>query len=115
MTASLKAIGSKPLPPGADAIASALNREVLPLVRAMRDYINGSEYTAAFGDGAATLFTFSHGLGTRALGVMVYDSASFAMLDITGLTVTLTDENTLDLAGFGAPPSAGGLTVVVKR
>jgi hypothetical protein len=115
MSAVDQALGSKALPPDAGRIAETLNRETLPVLRKLRAYINGSSYSAAFGDGVATSFTFTHGLGTRLLVIMVYDSATFEVLDITGLTVTLTDEDTLDVSGFGAPPAADELTLVVKR
>lgn len=115
MAAVDQAIGSKALPPDAVKIAETLNREALPLLRKLRAYVNGSSYSAAFGDGVATAFTFTHGLGTRSLDIMVYDSTTFAVLDITGLTVVLTDVDTLGMSGFGAPPAADALTIVVKR
>lgn len=115
MAAIDQALGSKALPPDAAKIAETLNREALPLLRKTRSYINGSSFEQVFGDGVATAFSFAHSLGTRAVSVMIYDSATFAVMDITGLTVVLTDEGTMDVSGFGAPPAAGELTVVVKR
>lgn len=67
------------------------------------------KYTTTFGDGAATTFTITHNLGTRAVDVTVYNSSTYDEVDAD---VNHATTNTVTIATNGAP-SSGAYTVVV--
>ena len=70
--------------------------------------LNG-KYTAVIGDGSSTSITVTHSLGTRAVGVWVYDAVTYVEYDCD-VTRTSTAAVTL---GFATAPAAGSLVVVV--
>lgn len=70
-------------------------------------------FQATVGDGAATLFTLAHGLGTRDVQVTVLDTAdAYAEVDCR---VTRPDANTVVVEVGTTPPAAGALRVVIQR
>jgi hypothetical protein len=68
------------------------------------------KYSSTFGDGAALTYTITHSLGTTAVVVEIFETA-------TGITVycdvTHATTNTLTIDGFTTAPASGALTVVV--
>jgi hypothetical protein len=70
-------------------------------------------YQATIGDGIATLFNLTHGLGTRDVLVAVLDTADvFAEVDCR---VTRPDANTVAIEVGGAPPAQDAYRVVIQR
>lgn len=99
-----------------------LNNQLRPVVRRMRDVVNaraGGYYAETFGDGAATSFVITHGLGSLDVHVQVYTVSSGA--DVTeifwptiGGNIFRTGVDTLQLdCGFGVP-AVDELRVVVR-
>ena len=70
-------------------------------------------FQATIGDGAATLFTLAHGLGSRDVLVSVLDTTD-AWADVE-CRVTRPDANTVTVEVGGAAPAAGSLRVVIQR
>lgn len=91
-----------------------LNNQLRPVVRKMRDVVNaraGGYYAETFGDGAATVFVVSHGLGSRDVLAQFYDTAT--LLDLAPTSIERTDVDTIT-ATFGAPPALNGARAVVR-
>ena len=68
----------------------------------------GAPYAQSVGDGTTTSFTITHNLGTRDVGVVVYDNTTFAEVDAD---VVHADIDTVNVT-FGDPPASYGYRVV---
>lgn len=68
-------------------------------------------YTATIGDGTATSYTVTHGLGTRDVLYSLRNLSS-GELDAYDVAVTTTTDNALSLV-FATPPAAGSVRVMV--
>jgi hypothetical protein len=69
-------------------------------------------YTTTFGDAAATSFTITHNLNTRAVQVQIYQAATpWAQEDCE---VAATTVNTVTLSGFATAPASAYYRVVVQ-
>jgi hypothetical protein len=68
------------------------------------------KYSQTIGDGTTATFAITHGLGTKAVGVEVYDVASGSTVYID---VARPDNNTVTIDGFGTPPGPNALNVIV--
>lgn len=112
-------LSTKPIPAEPETIATALNREIVPVLRRIRAYLNqlvipapaNTMFAQTFGDGVATVFDIAHPFGTNDVMVSVYDPAtgqdaamSAPVQRLGGITVRLT---------FGAPPSPNRRRVLV--
>lgn len=99
-------VGVVELATSAEALAgSATDKAVTPSGLAARSY------TESIGDGTATSFTVTHGLGTRNVMVQMYDASSYETVyaevsrtSTTALTVT-----------FNTAPAANDITVLVTK
>lgn len=99
-------VGVVELATSAEALAgSATDKAVTPSGLAARSY------TESIGDGTATSFTVTHGLGTRNVVVQMYDASSYETVyaevsrtSTTALTVT-----------FNTAPTANDITVLVTK
>ncbi len=69
-----------------------------------------SKYAVLVGDGAEDTFTITHALSTEDVVVVVYNADTGAQLAVT--SVTITDENSLELV-LGAAPDEDNARVVV--
>jgi len=68
------------------------------------------KFSATFGDGSATTYAISHSLGSTAVVVNVFVTATGAEIICD---VTRNTTNQVTLAGFPTAPASGSLTVVV--
>jgi hypothetical protein len=69
-----------------------------------------SKYSSLIGDGSASTFTVTHNLGSKDVGVEVYDVASGSTVYVD---VRRDSDNSVVIEGFGSAPAAGSLAVVV--
>ena len=68
-------------------------------------------YAANIGDGTATSFALTHGLGTRDVVVVIYDNATYEEV-ITDVAVTSTTVATIS---FAVAPTSNAYRVVIKK
>jgi hypothetical protein len=68
-------------------------------------------YAANVGDGTATSFALTHGLGTRDVVVVIYDNSTFEEV-ITDVVLTSTSVVTVT---FAVAPSSNAYRVVIKK
>jgi hypothetical protein len=68
------------------------------------------KYIATIGDGSATSYTVTHGLGSRRVMVQMYDSSSYETV-YAQVVRTSTTAITVD---FNNAPSANDVTVMVE-
>lgn len=117
MSAIEQQLSTKPIPAEPQVIADALNREIVPVLRRVRAYLNqlvvpAPTFAQTFGDGVATVFDITHDLGTKDVFVAVYDP-------ITGQDATMSapvlrvDVNTVRLT-FSVAPSTDRRRVLVR-
>lgn len=110
-------LSTKPIPAEPQVIADALNREIVPVLRRVRAFLNQlvlptPVFAQTFGDGVAMVFDITHGLGTRDISVTVFDP-------VTGQDATMSapvqrlDDNTVRLT-FSFAPSLDRRRVLVR-
>lgn len=104
-----------PKPIDADSTLDVLNREIVPVSRMMRAAINRfmSAYSKSVGDGVATSFTVTHGLGTTDVFVQLKDVSSGVVIDPSTYTITVVDEDTVTVLA-PAPPATNDLRISVR-
>jgi hypothetical protein len=86
-------------------------RIVTPLkLKTLLDNRTGG-YAANVGDGTATSFALTHGLGTRDVVVVIYDNSTFEEV-ITDVALTSTSVVTVT---FAVAPSSNAYRVVIKK
>lgn len=68
-------------------------------------------YAADIGDGTATSFALTHGLGTRDVVVVIYDNSTYEEV-ITDVVLTSTSVVTVS---FAAAPASNAYRVVIKK
>jgi hypothetical protein len=86
-------------------------RIVTPLkLKTLLDNRTGG-YAANVGDGVATSFALTHGLGTRDVVVVIYDNSTFEEV-ITDVVLTSTSVVTVT---FAVAPSSNAYRVVIKK
>jgi hypothetical protein len=114
-------IGNKALT--AENQLETLNREVIPVIRRLREAVNGRAggyYAETFGDGVATSFTISHGLGTKDVLVQVYTvssgiDATELFYPTAGGSIVRDGDDTVTLTIAFGVPAVDELRVVVRR
>jgi hypothetical protein len=84
------------------------NAAVTPLKLA-NSILRLKKYTTLIGDGSATTYTITHGLGTRDVIVQLYDAATYETLEAD---VVRNGVNTVQIT-FGSPPAVNSIRVVV--
>jgi len=68
-------------------------------------------YAANVGDGSATSFALTHGLGTRDVVVAIYDNSTYEEV-VTDVVLTSTSVVTVS---FAVAPSSNAYRVVIKK
>lgn len=98
-----------------ETVLDVLNREIVPVSRMMRAAINRfmTAYSTSVGDGVATLFTVTHGLGTTDVFVQLKDVSSGVVIDPSTYTITVVDVDTVTVLA-PAPPAANDLRISVR-
>ena len=101
-------VSSKAIEPKEEAIAWALNREIVPVVRAIRALVNSTSAATpeTVGDGVTLVFDVSHDLATTDVFVTAYDVATgTTRIEGTDVVSRRLDDSTVRLTYAVAPTS----------
>lgn len=114
MAAAERDVSAKPVT--AESTLDLLNRELVPVVRAMRTVINRElrAESTTVGDGIASVFTVTHALGTTDVFVQLKDALTFEVYDRSdGYAVMVLDDATVQVTA-PAPEPVDGLRVSIR-
>jgi hypothetical protein len=103
-------ISSKPITAEVDAIAEALNREVVPVVRRLRERVTKA---TTVGDGVFAVFVVPHPFATLDVFVTVVEVATGADMVPPAAVAHRTGVNEVTVT-FAAPPPVDGARVLVS-
>jgi hypothetical protein len=103
-------LSTKPIPADPEAIAWALNREVVPVLRRMRER---QTLGVTLGDGVETVFEVEHPFATLDVFVAVVDVATGQDVVAPDVVVERTDTETVT-ATFLVAPAVDGARVLVR-
>ncbi len=111
-----QAISTKAITPDPDAIADALNREVVPVVRRMRAAVNERLNAAAttFGDGVSAVADVEHPFATTDVMVVVYNLLNgLELTQPADVTVQRTSSSVVRVT-FAVAPAVDEARILVR-
>jgi hypothetical protein len=104
-------LSTKPIADDAEAIAWALNREVVPVLRRLRER---QTLGTTVGDGVATVFTVTHPFATLDVFVTVVDRATGEDMLPPDAVVARNGTGEVTVTFLVAPSAADGARVLVR-
>lgn len=96
-------------------LTDPLPQSYLPFVPAA--VVTGQQfYITTFGDGAATVFTFAHGLATESIAsILIRENASPSPVQLHGTDYTwrINDADSIQVTVLGGAPAAAALAIII--
>lgn len=116
MAAVDQAISNKPIPYDVTEAAIALNREIVPVLKAVRAVVNAELRSACttVGDGVAAAFLITHTLATADVMVQLKDLLTGEIYDGSdGYTIVVSSDSQVAVLA-PAPVPVDGLRVSIR-